>query len=127
MRQRCENPNDWAYKDYGGRGITVCEPWKIYENFLKDMGHPPTMKHTLDRKNNDKGYNPYNCRWALRDVQAHNQRPRASSGYRGVYKFRNKFRASIMRGTQKIYLGSFDSKEEAYQAYLVAEKVLYGD
>jgi hypothetical protein len=73
MRQRCLNPKHAAYADYGGRGITICEPWRAYETFLADMGEPPNGM-SLDRKENDKGYDPENCRWATAKEQAHNRR-----------------------------------------------------
>lgn len=63
MRQRCEDPNLDSYKNYGGRGVTVCERWQIFENFLADMGPRPTPNHMIERVNNDNGYSPDNCVW----------------------------------------------------------------
>jgi len=73
MRQRCTNPNNPRYKDYGARGITVCARWGSFAAFIEDMGWPPAGK-TLDRKNNDKGYSKRNCRWADPFEQAQNSR-----------------------------------------------------
>ncbi|MEY9421532.1 hypothetical protein ABIF69_007974 [Bradyrhizobium japonicum] len=76
MIQRCTNPHTKAFKNYGGRGITICDRWRrSFEAFLADMGEPPDG-HTLDRKNNDGCYEPDNCRWATRAEQKLNQRPR---------------------------------------------------
>lgn len=74
MIQRCTNPNRQAYKHYGSRGISVCERWMTFENFFKDMGHPTSDAHTLERKNNELGYSPDNCEWATMLVQSRNSR-----------------------------------------------------
>jgi len=62
MHHRCKNKNNEAYHRYGGRGISVCERWNDFRNFLKDMGERP-LKMDLDRINNDGNYEPSNCRW----------------------------------------------------------------
>lgn len=65
MKARCLNPKHKQYKDYGGRGIKVCDRWlHSFPNFLDDMGQKPTPKHTLDRKENDGNYEPSNCKWS---------------------------------------------------------------
>jgi len=73
MRSRCNNPNLPRYKDYGGRGITVCKRWEKFENFLADMGEAPKGM-SIDRVNNDKGYSPKNCKWATTKEQNNNTR-----------------------------------------------------
>lgn len=73
MRNRCNNPNIPQWKDYGGRGITVCKRWDSFATFVADMGPRPNG-YLLDRINNDKGYSPSNCRWTTRSQQQLNQR-----------------------------------------------------
>ena len=74
MLSRCRNRNRSDYVNYGGRGITVCERWLAFENFLVDMGERPAGT-TLDRKDNDRGYDPTNCVWATHKEQTNNRRP----------------------------------------------------
>lgn len=74
MRQRCFNENNSDYRNYGGRGITICERWDSFENFLADMGRKPSKRHTIERTNNELGYTPENCVWAIHLTQANNTR-----------------------------------------------------
>lgn len=73
MLTRCTNPKTACYSRYGARGITVCEEWKVFDNFLRDMGERPEGK-TLDRINNCLGYSKENCRWATAAEQGRNNR-----------------------------------------------------
>jgi hypothetical protein len=73
MLDRCRNPNSPAYKNYGGRGIVVCERWLDFAQFHADMGDPPPG-HSLERVDNNRGYDPDNCVWADRRAQGRNKR-----------------------------------------------------
>lgn len=73
MLDRCENASAPDFPRYGGRGITVCESWHALDNFTRDVGpKPPGM--SLDRRDNDRGYSPDNCRWATASEQSSNRR-----------------------------------------------------
>jgi hypothetical protein len=76
MKTRCFNQNHHGFHKWGGRGIKVCDRWRYsFENFLADMGEPPTPEHSIDRwPNNDGDYEPGNCRWATPLQQARNTR-----------------------------------------------------
>jgi hypothetical protein len=80
MLSRCRNPKNDRYRDYGERGITVCERWLRFENFLVDMGLRPSDRHSIDRINNDGNYEPLNCRWATSSEQNNNKRPYKQRG-----------------------------------------------
>lgn len=74
MRCRCNNPAAKHYADYGGRGIKICERWDSFSLFLVDMGPRPDLNHTIERRDNNKGYEPGNCYWATYKTQASNRR-----------------------------------------------------
>jgi hypothetical protein len=73
MMQRCTNPNNPRWKDYGGRGITVCEKWRVFDGFLADMGPRPSGK-SLDRIDPNGNYELNNTRWATPKEQANNRK-----------------------------------------------------
>ena len=83
IRQRCENPNDPAYKHYGGRGIALHPQWAEFENFYAAVGDPPFDGASLDRIDNDGNYEPGNVRWATRTTQARNRRGVRMVAYEG--------------------------------------------
>lgn len=120
MKDRCYNQNNKRYKDYGARGITVCDSWLAsFDNFAADM--LPSWKQglSLDRIENEGNYEPDNCRWATRSEQQRNKRSFGAIPYNGVSwdKDRNKFEAQIQINGKKIHLGRFDTAIEASKAY----------
>jgi len=82
MKQRCVNPSSHAYRNYGGRGITVCERWMKFENFYVDMGECP-IGLTLERKDNNSGYYHENCCWDTPKTQSRNKRSNRIIKYDG--------------------------------------------
>lgn len=120
MKKRCNNPNYHAYKNYGGRGIKVCEEWQSdFWQFVEDMGERP-RGYTLEREDNDKGYSPDNCIWASRKAQIKNRRPRSrpknAKGYSLTDSGNYEARATI-NGKLK-HLGTYKCPLMAHLAYL---------
>lgn len=84
MKTRCLDKRTIQYKNYGGRGIKICERWlESFDNFYADMGEPPTLDHSLDRIDNNGDYTPHNCRWATRTEQNNNNRVVRKLEYKG--------------------------------------------
>jgi hypothetical protein len=87
MKKRCYLKVHKSYKDYGGRGITVCDRWlSSFENFIQDMGTKPQGNYSLDRIDNNGNYCPENCRWASPSEQGRNQRTNINITYQGQTK-----------------------------------------
>lgn len=122
MMYRCYNPKNKNYIEYGGRGITVCDRWHSIENFIQDMFPSYIEGLTLDRIDVDGNYEPNNCRWATKSVQARNTRllrEDNKSGFRGVcwHKATGKWVATIVVDSKKIHLGYFNTAIEGAIAY----------
>ena len=122
IKVRCYNKTNPRYNDWGGRGIIVCDEWrdnfKIFQDWAFNNGYSDNL--SIDRIDNDGNYEPNNCRWATKEVQARNTRKiwrSNTSGYRGVYVSKNKFKSLICVDKKPIYLGLFNTKLEAAQAY----------
>ncbi len=85
IRRRTTDPSEENYKYYGARGIRVCDRWySSFNNFLEDMGRAPTKKHSIDRIDGNKNYEPTNCRWATRNQQMSNIRSNKWITFNGV-------------------------------------------
>jgi hypothetical protein len=143
MFQRCHNVSSPQYKDYGGRGINICQGWTdSYKNYELDVGEPPFVDASIDRINNDKGYWcghcleciencwPKNWRWATRMEQNQNRRERVNkTGYTGVSYQNNRYYSYIYllgqgsSNRKKIHLGIFDNPESAYKKHLEAKEL----
>lgn len=127
-KQRCTNPNNSAYPDYGGRGIKFL--FTSFEQFFKHIGPRPTPKHRLDRENNDGNYEVGNVRWVLPPVNSANCRtPKTNtSGYRGVHFMVNRsaWQAQISVHGKNQHLGFFPSAIAAAKAYDAAAIQLRG-
>lgn len=130
MRRRCNSPSATAYKDYGGRGVTVCPEWDDFWQFVEDMGDKPSPQHTLDKdmiKPGNLVYCKEYCCWATKQEQEENKRPYPKGRKKfskprgkGYNKRGNKYYAEIRCNNQHHHLGTFDCPLMAHLAYLDA-------
>ena len=130
IQARCNNPKNKGYKDYGGRGITVCEEWLSATTFVSWCEDTYIEGMTLDRIDNDKGYSPDNCRWTTRTIQSINQRVMKNnkSGYVGVSwnKVRGMWTIRVKVNTKYVWLGDFEDLMEAVilrDQYIIENKL----
>lgn len=131
-KDRTTNPNNPAWANYGGRGIEMCDEWKVgFEAFWEDMGSSYKEGLSIEREDTDGNYCPENCKWATESQQNHNRRKRSgcSSQYKGVSKGKTntKFQAEILAMGKRKRLGRFTDELDAAIAYDNASEELYGD
>ena len=132
MKTRCYNKDHISYKDYGSRNITICNEWINSPDIFIKWGLTNGYKKELDidRRDNDKGYSPSNCRFVTRQVNSLNKRTRKNntSGYTGIRIDNNKWQSFIMQDYKYIYLGLYATKKEALRTrnnYIEAHGLLH--
>lgn len=117
MKSRCNDPK---CHNYHGRGITYCERWEHFANFAEDMWPKPFLGASLERKDNDKGYDPLNCTWADRHQQSRNRRvfknnKNRATGVVSLNRGRGGFNARYDDHGVRFDIGNFDTIEEAVE------------
>jgi hypothetical protein len=130
MKYRCLCTSFPQYKDYGGRGITVCKRWNnSFMEFYNDVGPRPSNKHSIDRINNDGNYEPSNVKWSTKLEQNRNKREYSvgklnTSGYKNVSFINGQWRVSVTIDDRDFYIGYYRSKDDANVAALTFHKIL---
>ena len=122
MLNRCYNPNNSSYHNYGGRGIKVCEKWWNFETFYEDIGKYRPEGKSIERISNDSHYEINNCKWATVEEQSQNRR---AKGY-SQHKKTGKYCSRVAINKKQIHLGCFDTPEEARKAYIEAKWKYHG-
>ena len=129
MKQRCTNKNHHRYKDWGGRGITVCQEWLddfwAYADYVESLPHANEKGLTIDRINNDEGYYPGNLRWASKSIQSFN-RKRWGKGYRFCKEKKDpkKWRVRLTINGKKESFGYFLTEGEAKNVANFAKQLI---
>lgn len=103
MRSRCNNSNSISYRNYGGRGIRVCERWMSFKNFYSDMGERPSNAYQIDRINPNGNYEPENCRWADNLKQQNNRCNNHKLTYNGTTMTMAEWARSLGVSRQLLY------------------------
>lgn len=119
MKSRCNDPKQGNYPIYGGRGITYCEEWRHFANFVRDMGPKPSPEYTLERGDVDGNYTPDNCFWATRTEQCYNRRvfKNNTTGVTGVVVTRaGTFEARFDFKKKRYRIGCYKTVEAASEA-----------
>ena len=130
MKYRCNVKHRPSYHLYGGRGISVCKRWlDDFWAFAEDMGDKPTVKHELDRIDNDGNYEPSNCRWLTSVEQKQNMRIRKdnTSKVRGVSwnEDLQNWRVRLTLEGKKVYDASFGAYADAVSDRMRVEKIFW--
>ena len=122
MKARCYNKDNSEYKNYGARGIKICDEWlnnvKKFYDWALENGYKENL--SIDRINNDGNYEPNNCRWANKSEQGANKRiVKRDIKYKGVYSLKNskRYMAQIKYNKKRVYLGMHNTEELAAKAY----------
>lgn len=127
MVNRCTNPKDRSWLNYGGRGITIHESWRNFEAFYAEVGDPPFIGASLDRKENSKGYEPGNVRWITQTEQMRNTRSNKRYTIQGISKIQADWLKDVGKNTGDLkYLSEKlnVSKEEVLIIWLRQKRVM---
>lgn len=128
MLARCKNESHKQYRDYGGRGIAVCQEWadsfSVFYEWSISNGYEKGLE--IDREDNDLGYSPGNCRWICKTRNVNNtdrKRRNNTTGFPGAFKYgkTGRFYSKIQKNGKPVVIGVFDTAEEAGEAYKAAK------
>lgn len=130
MKTRCDSPGNKFYDYYGGRGIHYDPKWATFEGFWEDMAEGYSDDLTLNRRNNDLGYNKDNCEWDTKTYQGHQRRKLKGTLYSVIGATESstgRINANIRFDPYSLHLGAYETEEEVAEAYDYASEALYGD